>query len=179
MNKQYSVKEMADLHGVTPRTLRYYDEEGLLRAKRNEQQHRIYTKEDGVHLDCILLCKQIGMSNEEVKQFLYEKGDRALLLQYVKTKRKQLKQEVKEDQVKLEEFVSLQEAYMDGTIKTLDNVPQRSIHPTTNAKSIYSFWNVVHAITYARVLMVIFLFIDALFVVTAIVSILQGISYLF
>ncbi|MGO1812892.1 MAG: MerR family DNA-binding transcriptional regulator, partial [Lacticaseibacillus paracasei] len=31
----YSTKQLADLAGVTPRTLRYYDKIGLLRAQRD------------------------------------------------------------------------------------------------------------------------------------------------
>ena len=40
---EYTVKELADLAGVTPRTLRWYDREGLLKPLRvTAAGYRIY-----------------------------------------------------------------------------------------------------------------------------------------
>jgi DNA-binding transcriptional MerR regulator len=41
----YSTKQLADLAGVTPRTLRYYDKIGLLKTQRDpDNQYRVYTQ---------------------------------------------------------------------------------------------------------------------------------------
>ncbi len=43
MMKQYTPSELANLTGVTPRTIRYYDQRGLLKPEsRNAEGYRLY-----------------------------------------------------------------------------------------------------------------------------------------
>jgi len=65
--------QVSKLTGITVRTLRYYDQIGLLRAPRNEaSQARRYGKDDLVELQKIQTLKYIGLSLEEIRKLLAE-----------------------------------------------------------------------------------------------------------
>lgn len=66
----YSVKEVANLTGVTIRTLRYYDEIDLLPIERNSSNHRIYNTLDILKLTMICSLKTIGVPLEDIRGIL-------------------------------------------------------------------------------------------------------------
>lgn len=68
---EYQIKELAELSGVSPRTLRYYDEIGLLRPERDaENDYRIYQEEQVDRLQQILFYRQLGLGLEEIRRAL-------------------------------------------------------------------------------------------------------------
>ena len=75
----YTVKELARLTGLTPRTLRYYDSIGLLRPARDrENDYRLYGPGEVDRLQQILLYRQMGLPLEEIRLILDAPGfDRA------------------------------------------------------------------------------------------------------
>lgn len=78
------VKEVADLIGVSVRTLHHYDDIGLLSPKTNEVGYRIYTDEDIEVLQQILFFKELGFPLKRIKEILHSPSfDRrkALLVQ--------------------------------------------------------------------------------------------------
>ena len=60
----YSISDLAREFGVTTRTIRFYEEKGLISPLR-EGQKRIYTPADRVRIKLILRGKRIGMTLEE------------------------------------------------------------------------------------------------------------------
>lgn len=58
----------ADL-GVTPRTLRFYEDKGLIEPRRVGTT-RIYTKREVGRMQLILRGKRLGFSLKDIKQFL-------------------------------------------------------------------------------------------------------------
>lgn len=73
MMKQYfSIGEMSKLFNLPVKTLRYYNEVGLLRpAYINPENHyRYYSVEQFITIDVIKNCKMMGMSLEEIKNLL-------------------------------------------------------------------------------------------------------------
>ena len=71
----YTVKELARLTGLTPRTLRYYDAIGLLRPRRGrDNDYRLYGPEEVDRLQQILLCREMGLPLEEIKNLLDAPG---------------------------------------------------------------------------------------------------------
>lgn len=64
-------KEVSKLAGVSRRTLQYYDQEGLLSIKRDEQNHRLYDQQSLQHIWEILLYKEMGFELEEIKTILH------------------------------------------------------------------------------------------------------------
>lgn len=63
----FSVGELAQLCGITVRTLQYYDRCGLLQASFTEGGRRVYSHEDLFHLQQILFLKTLGFSLEQIK----------------------------------------------------------------------------------------------------------------
>ncbi|MBU3005591.1 MerR family transcriptional regulator [Paraglaciecola arctica] len=62
----FSIGELAKLMDITPRSIRFYEEQGLLKPTRNGQ-NRIYLKKDQVRLKLILRGKRLGFSLAETK----------------------------------------------------------------------------------------------------------------
>lgn len=62
----FSIGELAKSMDITPRSIRFYEEQGLLSPTRNGQ-NRIYLKKDQVRLKLILRGKRLGFSLAETK----------------------------------------------------------------------------------------------------------------
>lgn len=62
----YSIGELAKAFDITARSIRFYEEQGLLSPERNGQT-RIYHKKDKVRLKLILRGKRLGFSLAETK----------------------------------------------------------------------------------------------------------------
>jgi len=65
----YTIGELAGEFGLTLRTLRFYEDRGLLSPKRRGLE-RIYGRRDRARLKLILLGKKIGFSLAEIKEML-------------------------------------------------------------------------------------------------------------
>ena len=67
----YQTGQFARKAAVSPRTLRYYDQVGLLSPSHySESGYRLYTDEDYLRLQQILGLKYLGFSLEEIQHFL-------------------------------------------------------------------------------------------------------------
>lgn len=67
----YTVKQLADIAGVSVRTLHYYDEIGLLEpAYVGENSYRYYADDDLFRLQQILLYRELDLSLAEIKEIL-------------------------------------------------------------------------------------------------------------
>lgn len=64
MTASYSISDLAGEFGVTTRTIRFYEEKGLL-SPRREGTRRIYNTADRTKLRLILRGKRLGLSLEE------------------------------------------------------------------------------------------------------------------
>ena len=73
---QYSITDLSEEFDVTPRALRFYEEEGLIQPVRRGTT-RIYTKRDRARLAWILRAKRTGFSLAEIREMidLYDLGD--------------------------------------------------------------------------------------------------------
>ena len=63
------IGEMAKKYGVTLRTLRFYEDKGLLNPQRDGAT-RLYTRRDKARLKLILLGRKVGFSLRDVKQMM-------------------------------------------------------------------------------------------------------------
>ncbi|MFT5561401.1 MAG: DNA-binding transcriptional MerR regulator, partial [Litorivivens sp.] len=64
MVNQYSIRDLSQEFGVTTRTLRFYEEKGLLSPARTGQ-NRVYSAADRARLILILRGKILGLSLEQ------------------------------------------------------------------------------------------------------------------
>lgn len=68
----YSIKEVAEITGLSINTLRYYDKEGLLpNLKRKESGYRVFYDIDLEIIRMIQVFKKSGMQIKEIKRFMY------------------------------------------------------------------------------------------------------------
>lgn len=63
------IQEVADLLGITPRTLRFYEDRGLIEPRRIGTV-RIYTKRETGRMQLILRGKRLGFSLRDIQEFL-------------------------------------------------------------------------------------------------------------
>lgn len=81
---EYTVNQLSKLAGVSGRTLRYYDQIGLLKPKRvSSSGYRIYGTEEIALLQQILFYRKLEMPLEEIKEIILAADfdqEKALLL---------------------------------------------------------------------------------------------------
>jgi len=73
----FRIQDLTREFAVTARTLRFYEEKGLLSPQRRGQD-RLFTRRDRARLTYILMGKRVGFSLDEIREMLdlYEPGDR-------------------------------------------------------------------------------------------------------
>jgi DNA-binding transcriptional MerR regulator len=68
---KFTVKQLANLAGVTPRTLHYYDEIGLLQPSTyGDNGYRYYDESAILRMQQILFYRELGFSLEQIRQIL-------------------------------------------------------------------------------------------------------------
>ena len=70
----FGIAELCAEFGITLRTIRFYEDKGLLKPRRINGT-RVYTRKDRARLALILRSKAIGASLEEIKHYLDLYGD--------------------------------------------------------------------------------------------------------
>lgn len=66
----FAIGDLAQQLNVTPRTIRYYEERGLIRPLRSSSGQRVYSKRDRGRLKLILRAKKAGFDLEESRAVL-------------------------------------------------------------------------------------------------------------
>lgn len=73
MEKRYTAGELARCAGVSARTIRFYEEKGILQPKeRSAEGYRLYDDSAILRLQEILMLKYVGLSLEEIQQALFQ-----------------------------------------------------------------------------------------------------------
>ncbi len=106
----YSISELAHEFDITPRTIRYYEDEGLLTPKR-EGQTRIYSHREKTRLKLTLRGKRLGFSLAEIRELfeMYD-TDRSSntqlnsMIQLIDEKRSALRQQLDDIQMVMAEL---------------------------------------------------------------------------
>ena len=69
IQREFSIRDLASEFGVTTRTIRFYEEKGLLDPRRNGTR-RIYSPADRTKLRLILRGKRLGLSLDESAEII-------------------------------------------------------------------------------------------------------------
>lgn len=114
----YTVPELADDLGITPRTIRFYEQKGLLNPQRAGTT-RVYTRQDRAKLLLILRGKRLGFSLKEIADYLDLYGADPTQAEQIKM----LLDRVRERILDLEE----QRQALDVTLDELRDIEQQSV----------------------------------------------------
>ena len=66
----YTISQLASEFDITTRSIRFYEEKGLLQPQRSEGDYRQFDKRDRTRLKLILRGKRFGMSLDEIADIL-------------------------------------------------------------------------------------------------------------
>jgi DNA-binding transcriptional MerR regulator len=79
LSRTYSIRELGKELGITARTLRHYEAEGLIAPERCGQT-RVYTARDRARITLVLRGRRVGFSLTETREMLdlYDCGDGGL-----------------------------------------------------------------------------------------------------
>lgn len=92
-----TIQQITKQFVISARTLRYYEELGLLTPVRTATQQRLYTKKEVAKLRLIIRGKRFGFTLEEIKEMI-------LLFDLDRTGKKQLEKTVAYGNAKIEEI---------------------------------------------------------------------------
>jgi DNA-binding transcriptional MerR regulator len=106
----FSISELAQEFALTTRTIRFYEDEGLLTPRRAGQA-RIYGERERVRIKLILRGKRLGLSLTEIRELLdlYDvgKSERPQLMKFLEVlaaRRAMLKQQQEDIAIVLQEI---------------------------------------------------------------------------
>ena len=118
--KTYSIGELARAFDVTTRTIRFYEDQGLVSPSRRGQT-RIYSPADRVTLKLILRGKRLGFSLAESKELIgmYQpQGDNRhqllALQEKIHQRRAQLEQQLHDIQAMQQELDDVEQRCIDA-----------------------------------------------------------------
>lgn len=125
----YTTKQLADLAQVSSRTLRYYDQRGLLVPRRNASGYRIYGPSEVKRLQHILLLRSCGMALSAIERVLDgESCDLAVILSnHLDMLRRQSSQLEKSIAIVQNAIAGLEEFEAMNDTQKFEQLKQRSI----------------------------------------------------
>ena len=119
MSDLYSIGDLSREFGVTTRTIRFYEDQGLLSPTRNGQ-NRIYQARDRVRLKLILRGKRLGFSLNEINKLiaLYdvpegEAGQLRSFIEKIRARRSELLVQKEDIEHVMDELDSLEQRCAD------------------------------------------------------------------
>lgn len=119
----YSIKQVAEMLGLTAYTLRYYEKEGMLPfIERDGHGNRSYSDNDKEWIMLICCLRNTGMAVSEIKRYvaLCMEGSntievrRQIILQHKATVEKKIKQ-MNDYLVRIDKKLGYYDALVDGT----------------------------------------------------------------
>ncbi|MBL8893685.1 MAG: MerR family DNA-binding transcriptional regulator [Rhizobiales bacterium] len=119
-DRTYSITELCREFNVTPRTLRFYEQKGLLAPARRGWT-RLFSYRDRARLQLILRGKKVGFSLEEIKEMLelYNLKDGQLTqLRVAATKFRERREALQQQRVEVEEAME----ELEKTISLIDSL---------------------------------------------------------
>lgn len=119
----YSISELAKEFDVTTRTIRFYEDKGLLSPSR-QGQTRIYSTGDRTKLKLILRGKRLGFSLEQSGEIIamYDpsknnKTQLTSLLESIRTKREQLEGQLHDIEIMMLDLQESEQRCLDAIQK--------------------------------------------------------------
>ncbi len=131
MTELFTIGELATAFALSPRAIRFYEDQGLLSPERAGAQ-RVYTKRDRARLQLILRGKRLGFSLADIREFLdlydadsTKRQQMAMTLDRTRARISDLEQQLEDITITLAELRDMES----------DIVAYMAAHPTATAIS--------------------------------------------
>lgn len=123
MTSTYTITELAREFDITPRAIRFYEDQGLLAptragGKNGAGRNRVYSARDRARLKLTLRGKRLGLALSEVKELLDmyegpkdEAAQNARFIEVLKRHRAQLEQQREDIEAQLKEVMAFEAQY--------------------------------------------------------------------
>ncbi|WP_210396924.1 MerR family transcriptional regulator [Motiliproteus sediminis] len=121
MSTTFSISQLSKEFGITTRSIRFYEDQGLLEPTRRGQ-NRIYSRRDRVRLMLILRGKRLGFSLAEIRELfdLYDHNPTnsaaqlRQMLAIISDKKAALEQQMKDIAVVKQELETAEQRCLDA-----------------------------------------------------------------
>ena len=126
---RYTISELAKEFEISTRTIRYYEEIGLLNPERTPGNQRIFSRKDRAKLKLILRGKRLGFSLDEIREMIEmydvagEPEQIRLTLKYGDKKLREIEEKIQELELLKEDILNLR----DMLIRRLEELEKGSL----------------------------------------------------
>ncbi|WP_445679827.1 MerR family transcriptional regulator [Radicibacter daui] len=117
--QSFTISQLSAEFGLTPRTIRFYEDQGLISPTR-AGQNRIYSRRDRARLVLICRGKRLGFSIAEIKEFieLYDPASGQIeqmrfMLRVARNRREALVKQLEDVKLTLAELEGMENAVID------------------------------------------------------------------
>ncbi|MBA4494831.1 methyltransferase domain-containing protein [Paenactinomyces guangxiensis] len=141
------IQEIARRLKVTPRTIRFYEEKGLISPKKDQSnQYRIFSEKEAWRLQTIIALREVGMPIEKIKQVLDEmdKGEPEEVLYYLQLQQSVLFTEwlrMKQVLSTLDQMIHSYDSTESGSWEKLWELAEQSRHTRAERNKWEDRWN--------------------------------------
>ncbi|MBG9586213.1 MerR family DNA-binding protein [Cytobacillus firmus] len=125
--KVFTISELATMFDISSRTIRYYEEIGMLTSENRDSltKQRSYTNRERRRLKMILRGKKLGFSLQEIKEMidLYEsnpegEAEKSRIIAFADSKLKEIEEQIMQLQMLREDILTYKEKYENSRVKT-------------------------------------------------------------
>lgn len=151
------IKDVEKMTGLSQRSIRFYEEKGLLEVRRDEDnRYRLYNEEDVERLKLIRVLRYFDFSIDEIKELVTDSDDSALINALSKKAdsfadkvddfegrseqcRRLIKEITKnEEAVVLDDYIEMIGSQEDEELKELDELAKQMSHPSLGATLLWT-----------------------------------------
>ena len=123
-DRTYTISDLAAEFEVSPRTIRFYEEKGMITPQRTKGNQRKYTRRDRARLKLILRGKRFGYSLDEIAEMIgmtdlsvSEAEQIEKSLAYGEKKLAEIRERIRELELLQEDLLSVKEKLLNSLAK--------------------------------------------------------------
>ncbi|NUH83949.1 MerR family DNA-binding protein [Bacillus firmus] len=125
--KVFTISELAAMFDISSRTIRYYEEIGMLTSENRDSltKQRTYTNRERRRLKMILRGKKLGFDLQEIREMieLYEsnpegEAEKSRIIAFADSKLREIEEQIMQLQMLREDILTYKAKYENSRVKT-------------------------------------------------------------
>ncbi|MFE4521879.1 MerR family DNA-binding protein [Cytobacillus firmus] len=125
--KVFTISELAAMFDISSRTIRYYEEIGMLISENRDSltKQRCYTNRERRRLKMILRGKKLGFTLQEIREMidLYEsnpegEAEKSRIIAFADSKLREIEEQIMQLQMLREDILTYKAKYENSRVKT-------------------------------------------------------------